>query len=54
MEKGLACFAWYESTAQVEGKFYQTIVKLAMLFGTVCCAVKNQHQNKESQLFELK
>jgi hypothetical protein len=27
-------------------KFYRTIVRSAMLYGTECWAVKNQHQNK--------
>jgi len=33
---------------KLKGKFYQTTVRLAMLYGAECWAVKNQHENQVS------
>jgi hypothetical protein len=31
---------------KLKGKFYQTTVRPTMLYGTMCCATNNQHENK--------
>jgi len=33
---------------KLDGKFYQRVERLTMLYGTGCLAVKNQHENKAS------
>lgn len=33
---------------KLNGKFYQTVVRPAILYGTKCWVLKNQHENKVS------
>ena len=48
MEKSLRCFVRKKVPLKLKGKFYQTVVRPTLLYGTECWAVKSQHETQVS------